>query len=186
MHNQDLLTPAMLRKLLTYDPDTGLLYWRTRTPDMFADGKRTAAHACASWNARFSGTDALIAVTHDGYKKGKIFAKTYRAHRVIWALAHGQWPLHQIDHINGICYDNRLCNLRNVTGSVNARNAKKKCNNTSGICGVSWHKGNQKWVAQIEQRGKRVSLGYFDNIEDAAAARKSAEVGNGFTARHGQ
>ena len=186
MHNQDLPTPAMLHKLLTYDPDTGLLYWRTRTPDMFADGKQTATQACANWNARFAGTEAFIFSDAKGYKRGKIFGKTYRAHRVIWALANGLWPLDQIDHINGIRDNNRLCNLRDVTGSVNLRNAKKQFNNTSGICGVSWVKRKQKWQANIGIRGHKIHIGIFDNIEDAAAARKSAEVGNGFTARHGQ
>ena len=186
MHNQDLPTPAMLRKFLTYDPDTGLLYWRARTPDMFADGKQTATHVCARWNACFTGKEAFTFVKDSGYKVSKIFAKTYYAHRIIWTLWNGYWPIAQIDHINGMRDDNRLCNLRDVTQSVNARNAKKRCNNTSGICGVSWHKKNQKWVVQIQARGKNIHLGYFDNIEDAAAARKAAEVGHGFTARHGQ
>ena len=48
-------------------------------------------------------------------------------------------------------------------------------NNTSGIRGVSWHKGLQKWQARITIKGKTVSLGYYNNIEDAAAARKEAE-----------
>jgi hypothetical protein len=186
MHSQDLLTPAMLRKLLTYDPDTGLLYWRVRTPDMFTDGKQTAAHNCARWNARFAGTEAFTSVSNKRYKHGRILGKHYFAHRVIWAMANGRWPDNHIDHINGICNDNRICNLRDVTRSVNARNAKKKINNTSGICGVSWHKKNQKWQANITMRGKSVNLGYFENIECATAARKAAEIGNGYTARHGQ
>ena len=186
MHNQDLPTPAMLHKLLTYDPDTSLLYWRTRTPDMFADGKQTAAHKCASWNARYAGTEAFISSDADGYKKGAILGKHYRAHRVIWAIVHGRWPDDNIDHINGVKSDNRLVNLRDVTTSVNMRNMVKNRANTSGICGVSWKKKNQKWVAYIVLRGRQTYLGIFDNIEDAAAARKAAEVGHGFTARHGQ
>lgn len=48
-------------------------------------------------------------------------------------------------------------------------------NNTSGIKGVHWHKGIKKWYASISFKGKSYSLGYYKNIEDAAAARKRAE-----------
>ena len=185
MHNQDLPTPAMLRKLLTYDPDTGKLHWRMRTPDMFTDGKQTAEHVCARWNARYAGTEALN-VCSGSYKGGRIFDKTHSAHRVIWAMGHGRWPDDNIDHINGVKSDNRLVNLRDVPQSVNMRNRVKNRTNTSGICGVSWNKKKQKWAAYIVLRGRQTGLGLFDNIEDAAAARKAAEVGHGFTARHGR
>jgi AP2 domain. len=48
-------------------------------------------------------------------------------------------------------------------------------NNTSGVRGVSWHKGRKKWAARIMFQGKSISLGYYDSIEDATAARKEAE-----------
>lgn len=48
-------------------------------------------------------------------------------------------------------------------------------NNTSGICGVSWDKSRQKWLAQITFKGKNYYLGRYDNIEDAAKMRKIAE-----------
>ena len=47
--------------------------------------------------------------------------------------------------------------------------------NTSGVRGVSWHKGQNKWQARIGFKGKTILLGYFDDIEDAKAARKEAE-----------
>ena len=186
MHNQDLPTPAMLHKLLTYDPDTGFLRWRTRTPDFFINGKRAAERTCRSWNTRYAGAAAFTADSAYGYKNGSIFGKKYMAHRVIWAIVYGRWPDDHIDHINGVKSDNRSVNLRDVPQSVNMRNAIKRADNTSGICGVSWDKKNQKWRANMTMRGKSVNLGLFDSIEDAAAARKAAEVGHGFTARHGQ
>ena len=186
MHNQDLPAPAMLRKLLTYDPDTGLLYWRTRTPDMFAAGKQTAGHVCARWNACHAGTEAFTSVSNKGYKQGAILGKHALGHRVIWALTNGRWPDDNIDHINGVKSDNRLVNLRDVPQSVNMRNAVKRADNTSGICGVSWNKKGQKWVARIGRGGDQTFLGLFDNLEEATAARKAAEVGHGYTARHGQ
>lgn len=47
-------------------------------------------------------------------------------------------------------------------------------NNTSGVRGVSWHNGSQKWVARMQQNGKTVTIGYFSDIEDAKRAREEA------------
>lgn len=52
---------------------------------------------------------------------------------------------------------------------------KMNRNNTTGIRGVSFITTKQKYRAQITFRGKAMSLGEFDNIEDAADARKQAE-----------
>ena len=59
--------------------------------------------------------------------------------------------------------------------NVNNLTAKKPKNNTSGIKGVSWDKGRQKWVAQIVFQGKHYNLGRYDKKEDAAEIRKIAE-----------
>lgn len=48
-------------------------------------------------------------------------------------------------------------------------------NNTSGIRGVCWSDKEQKWVAQIDFKGKHYRLGSFKKKEDAAKARKTAE-----------
>ena len=46
-------------------------------------------------------------------------------------------------------------------------------NNTTGYTGV--YKRGKKYVASIEFQGQRHFLGYFNKIEDAAVARKTAE-----------
>lgn len=51
--------------------------------------------------------------------------KQYMAHRVAWALYHGRWPKHTIDHINRDGTDNRIQNLRDVPQAVNNRNKSK-------------------------------------------------------------
>jgi len=48
-------------------------------------------------------------------------------------------------------------------------------NNSSGIRGVSWHKGIGKWQARITFQKKKYSLGYFTDIKDAAEVRRQAE-----------
>lgn len=52
---------------------------------------------------------------------------------------------------------------------------KLQKNNTSGYRGVCWHKRVSKWYAQIRFQGKHYSLGYYDDIEQAASVRKAAE-----------
>lgn len=54
------------------------------------------------------------------------------------------------------------------------REGKPNSNNSSGVRGVSWHKGRKKWCARIEVDKKTKCLGYFSSIKDAARAREEA------------
>ena len=185
MTAKNLPSPDLLRKLLRYDPDSGKLYWRERTPDMFTDGKRSAEESCKAWNSRYSGKEAFTAF-RNGYPHGSIFSSIYSAHRVGWAIYFGECPVDEIDHINGICSDNRIKNLRSVSRSENMKNQKLRLRNTSGVCGVHWHSAKGKWQAYITSQGKNIHLGYFTDKDDAIAARKAAEVKYGFHANHGR
>lgn len=53
-------------------------------------------------------------------------------------------------------------------------NSNINSNNKSGVRGVYQTK-NGKWRAYISVKGKQYSLGYFDNFDDAVAARKAGE-----------
>ncbi len=48
-------------------------------------------------------------------------------------------------------------------------------NNKSGVRGVCWDKSREKWIAQIQFKGKHYNLGRYDKKEDAIAIRKIAE-----------
>ncbi len=56
-----------------------------------------------------------------------------------------------------------------------ALKSKLHKHNKSGHKGVSWLPSRNKWRANIGFKGKQISLGYFDNVDDAIAARKAAE-----------
>ena len=182
---KDLPSPELLRKILRYEPDTGKLFWRERSVDMFADSKHNAELACSAWNSRFAGKDALTAFNCNGYKTGSILNRCYLAHRIIWAMVYDEWP-ENIDHINGVRDDNRIQNLRSVSRSENNRNKKRQSNNASGVCGVNWHKQHSKWRAYIKADGKVKNLGYFTDFDDAVAARKEAEAEYGYHENHGR
>lgn len=82
-----------------------------------------------------------------------------------------------VDHINGNTLDNRKSNLRICTDAENKKNCKLYENNKSGHKGVIWYHygGLNKWMAYICVDNKRKTIGYFETIEEAINARKSAE-----------
>lgn len=87
------------------------------------------------------------------------------------------WDLsgkNMVDHRNRNKLDCRQANLRVCTRSQNNGNKRRNLNNTSGIKGVHWHEGGQKWMAIIEFQGRRRYLGLFAQKEDAAAAYAKA------------
>lgn len=120
----------------------------------------------------------------DGYLRVKINNVAFRVHRVIWLITYGEWPEGQIDHINGVRDDNRIENLRAVSVVGNQQNQHMRVDNTSGTTGVRLESG--AWTAKIRVRGKRLHLGRFKSLEEAAAARKSAELLYGFHPNHGR
>ena len=132
-----------LRASFTYHPKTGELIRNS-------NGKTMA------------GTDAhgYIQV---GYQK-----KMYKAHRLIWAITHGEFPQGHIDHINGKRSDNRIENIRVVNHQQNVHNQQalnKK--NKSGYTGVCWNDRAKKWQAGIHIDGKHKYLGVFPTAEQA-------------------
>ena len=178
-----VIDPTILKKLLRYDGDTGKLFWLPRDQSFFK-----TLRAYRAWNTRYAGTEAFTAIKpgyNQGYNIGNIFDKTYRAHRVVFALIHGRWPTDHLDHIDGNRTNNRIDNLREVSNMVNHQNMKMFSTNTSEQTGVSWDESRQKWAAQIVVSGKNKHLGRFDMKDEAVAARAEAEKIYGFTERHG-
>lgn len=169
---------ALLRNLLRYDPETGLLFWREREATSFNGNP-------AGWNASNAGRPAFETKDGYGYKRGQVCGAQIRAHRVIWAIVTGEWPNGQIDHINGQRLDNRWANLREVSTRQNSRNKKRSARNQSGHNGVSWDKGCSKWRVHVGDGGKAKYIGVYASLEDAVRARKNAAADLGYTPDHG-
>ena len=112
--------------------------------------------------------------------------KDNRLHRIIAERAYGQIPEDMfVDHIDGDPLNNRRGNLRIVTKAQKAQNAANADTRggSSRYRGV-WKAKSGKWAAQIAKEGKRMSLGHYENEEDAAAAYdKAAEELHGEYAR---
>lgn len=58
---------------------------------------------------------------------------------------------------------------------IGAIKSRTRSNNSSGHKGVSWDKRQEKWYAYITFQKKMRSLGMYDRMEDAIAAREAAE-----------
>ena len=172
------ITPELLRTLLDYDPATGGFIWKKRNRD-------TGGLYYNTWNTRFAGKKAMAWANGNGYFASTVFRVKIFAHRAAFAHYYGYWP-EKTDHINGICTDNRIKNLRDVDSAENNKNMAKASNNTSGVTGVDWHKQNQKWRAQIRIDNRRMHIGCFESFNDAVQARKDAEKKYGFHANHGR
>lgn len=108
---------------------------------------------------------------YQGYRVVNVGGRPLMAHRVVWALTYGEWPKHQIDHINGDKTDNRICNLRDVPPKANAENRRIK--NKHGLQGV--RNRNGKWMTQIVINGKPTYLGTFPSAMDAHLAYMAAK-----------
>lgn len=163
------LTAEDLKRLLSYDPETGLFIRLIGTSGNAAAGRR-------------AGNINLLA----GCVEISVGGRRYKAHRLAWLYMTGSFPSDVIDHIDGNPANNRWDNLRSVTQRENLMNRQIRSDNKSGVQGVIWAKREKKWRAEIKIKGKSKYLGLFSDIKEAAAARKKAEIELGFHPNHGR
>jgi len=109
------------------------------------------------------------AVRH-GKVNGKY--KTIYMHRFINNTPDGL----ETDHINRDKLDNRKCNLRSASKSLNNFNKNIQSNNSSGIRGVNWYKRVNKWRAYIKKDNINIHLGYFNTLAEAIKVRIEQEL----------
>jgi len=178
------LQQKTVRKLLDYDPETGLFTWKARDPKWFSDEKWGPEWRAAQWNSRCAGRPAFTTKKERGYLSGTIFGSFYRAHRIAWLYHYGTWP-DEIDHINGDTSDNRIENLRSVSHTENMRNCKLRKDNSSGVSGVNWSKTAKKWSARCNTDNGRKFLGYFNCLTAARVAKAKEEATWGYHENHG-
>lgn len=101
-----------LQRMFRYEPETGKLFWKIKPNGRVENGAEIKNR---------SGKNRI-------YIQVQIKNKQYAVHRIIWALYYQELPdvNLQIDHINGIGYDNRIENLRLCTNTENRNNPATK------------------------------------------------------------
>lgn len=143
---------------ISYDPASGEFRWARA-------GRGIAIGKAAGSLSRF------------GYHIIKLGRQQYRAHRLAWLIAHGEWPDGEIDHINGDRTDNRLANLRVVDRAANSQNrwTAHRDNLSCGLLGATWNRQHKRWQAKLQARKVRHHLGYFDTPQQAHEAYMAAK-----------
>lgn len=138
------LTPELLKTYLRYDSDTGLFTWIKYLSNKAPVGS-------------IAGT-----MRNNGYINISVLGELHRAHRLVWLYVYGVLPTCDIDHINRVRNDNRLCNLRLVTRSENLHN--------NSCAGYSFNKLNKTFDAHIALNSVKKHLGCYKTQLDARAA----------------
>ena len=177
------------RKMYMKLVERGVSVERLRSMFEYRDGKVFRLVSSTNGQARCAkGTQAgslSECVKGIRYRTIRIDGKHFNEHRIIWALVTGVWPSGEIDHKDYNHHNNAIDNLRDTTRSGNMQNLGRRSTNTSGVTGVNWSNSHGKWEACICVQYKRIKLGRFDALAEAAKARKAAEEFYGFHQLHG-
>lgn len=154
------LTQERALSLLRYEPESGKVFWLRR-------------------NGKEAGHETR------GYLSIRVDQKDYMLHRVVWLMVYGAFPLGQIDHKDRDRSNNRITNLREATPAQQGQNQTTRANNTSGIKGVSFDLERDLWLVRIRDNGRRINLGRFAALAEAAEAyRVASEKLHGAFASH--
>ena len=163
-----MITQEILKEQLNYCEITGIFLWKIRK-----GGSATIGSLAGSTDSK-------------GYRQIRILNKLYLAHRLAWLYSYGMMPESDIDHIDRNPKNNAIKNLRLCIHSENHQNINIRSSNTSGHCGVFQVRRSKKWIAYICVNQKNISLGTYENIEDAIEARrKGKEKYHAFAANNG-
>ena len=160
--NPKLLPPVdYLRECFDYNPDSGVIQWRTRPREHFSSDVAYSNHYF-----NFAGREITHVDPH-GYLNLTLDYVHYRAARVIWKMITEEEPPRIVDHADLNKLNNKWSNLRAATPSQSLRNRTRKPKAT-GPRGVT--PSGKKWRASIHGR----YIGTFITAEEASTAYEKA------------
>ncbi len=157
---EQILSTERLYELVHYNAETGVFTRKLRTAQRHHVGDR----------ADFIVTSGGLR----GYYRIGIDSERYLAHRVAWLYVHKEWPVNQIDHIDGDPSNNRIANLRDVSDGVNKQNVRRaRRGSVTGFLGV--YIVNGRYRARVHLNGSTIYARSFDTPEEAHSAYLKAK-----------
>lgn len=150
--NPPKLTAEIVNELFEYDSVNGILRW-----------KISYSHSIKAGQLAGSKTSGK----RGGYIAIEIMGKSYKAHRLAWAIYYGIMPTEElvVDHINKKRDDNRINNLRLITDKLNSQNKKRKYSLPLYV-----YKHREKFAVRIKTDKMR-QYGSFVTISEAVERR---------------
>lgn len=140
-----------LRSIFTYNRRTGIVTRKVATSPRVKVGDVVGSRATS------------------GHLQVNVYGKLRQLHHVIWCMETGEWPADQIDHKDGVRFNNRWHNLREATHAQNMQNVERR-SSESGLTGVVYDPRRAKYRAYIGHEGKQKHIGYFSTAGEAHAA----------------
>lgn len=146
MSDRAKVTQEQLKKVIHYEPDTGIFTWIEGLRKGFEAGNL------------------------DIYRVIWIAGQRYHASKLAWLYMAGEFPECIIDHKNTIKADDSWANLRKATLAQNNHN--RASYSLLGAKGVS--RSGNRFKVEINVEGRSLYLGHYETVELASAAYEQA------------
>lgn len=158
------ITRDRLLEKLEYQEDTGEFIWKATT----CRGQ-IAGHV-----AKERGKS---------YRRIRIDDELIMAHALVWLVVHGEFPHHEIDHIDGNGLNNRVSNLAKSNRLKNNSNTRQRSDSAEHR---SVYPNGNFWYTIVKYAKKEFSVTGFDTPDLAAKARNFLETLIPRGSSHGQ
>lgn len=153
------LSAKRLRKLLSYDPETGIFRWKVTVCSRAVVG-------------------GVAGTFHLDRNRIQVDGCRHIAADLAWLYMTGKWPSVLIDHADTDPSNDRFNNLREADFTLNNINKKIRRDNTSGFKGVKRDPRLtvKPWQGMVSIKGARLSIGHFRTRREAGKAVREANA----------
>lgn len=164
-------------------------YSQTFLNEFYIDANGDIRRSSDGYHGRFKKDDlATFFVGAQGYLFIQVPKQrtTVRRSHLALLLSGIHVPDHMdVDHIDGDRTNDHPSNLRVVDRTTNSKNHKKRTDNSSGVTGIMWSEGKQKFVIRRTVNGVRLSTSRKTMEEALQVLEDFTNQDGSYTDRHG-